>query len=257
MTRRRPGRRPRPAEDQGRPDRAQAPGHPQQLRRRPDALGHLSHGRGELPRLLLDRPEGGRRQARSPRVSAARQQKSYERYGVPGNWYSWGKFHDRFNVDKEANEPNRFDWIVEIDPIDPTSTPVKHTALGRFRHEGAEMIVNKDGRVVVYSGDDSQFEYVYRFVSKEPLPGPATRRTTCGCCPRARCRWRASTRTARVTWLPLVFGEGPLTPANGFNSQADVLIDARLAGRPAQGDAAWTGRRTCSRIPPTARSTSC
>ena len=98
------------------------------------------------------------------------QQKSYERYGIPSNWYSWGKFHERFNVDKEANECNRFHWIVEIDPMDPASTPVKHTALGRFRHEGAEMIVNKDGRVVVYSGDDAQFDYVYRFVSKETLP---------------------------------------------------------------------------------------
>ena len=44
------------------------------------------------------------------------QQKSYERYGIPSNWYSWGKFHERFNVDKEANECNRFNWIVEIDP---------------------------------------------------------------------------------------------------------------------------------------------
>jgi uncharacterized protein len=95
------------------------------------------------------------------------QQKSYERYGIPSNWYSWGRFHERFNVDKEANECNRFHWIVEIDPMDPASTPVKHTALGRFRHEGAEMIVNKDGRVVVYSGDDAQFDYVYRFVSKD------------------------------------------------------------------------------------------
>ena len=73
-------------------------------------------------------------------------------------------------------------------PLDPASTPVKHTALGRFRHEGAEMIVNKDGRVVVYSGDDSQFDYVYRFVSKETYqPGdkaaqhaPAVRRHAVG-----------------------------------------------------------------------------
>src|SRR4030095_7091430 len=75
-------------------------------------------------------------------------------------------------VDKEANEPNRFGWIVEVDPFDASSTPVKHTALGRFRHEGAEMIVNKDGRVVVYTGDDAQFDYVYRFVSSERVkPG--------------------------------------------------------------------------------------
>jgi secreted PhoX family phosphatase len=62
---------------------------------------------------------------------------SYARYGVPALWQAWGKFHDRFNVDKEPNEPNRFGWIVEIDPMDASSVAVKHTALGRFCHEGA------------------------------------------------------------------------------------------------------------------------
>ena len=71
------------------------------------------------------------------------QAKSYARYGVPGQWQAWGKFHDRFNVDKEPNEPNRFGWIVEIDPFDPASMPVKHTALGRFCHEGAETVAQQ------------------------------------------------------------------------------------------------------------------
>jgi len=156
------------------------------------------------------------------------QQKSYERYGVPGNWYSWGRYHDRFNVDKEPNESNRFGWIVEIDPSDVRSTPVKHTALGRFRHEGAEMIVNKDGRVVVYSGDDAQFDYVYRFVS-------AGRYVAGDRASNMQLLSEGTLSVARfeddgsVKWLPLVFGEGPLTAANGFQSQADVAIDARLA----------------------------
>jgi secreted PhoX family phosphatase len=156
------------------------------------------------------------------------QQKSYDRYGVPGNWYSWGRVHDRFNVDKEPNEPNRFGWIVEIDPTDPASTPVKHTALGRFRHEGAETIVNTDGRVVIYSGDDAQFDYVYRFVSRDAIrPGNKAHNM--------RLLSEGTLSVARfnddgtATWMPLVLGEGPLNPANGFNSQADVLIDARLA----------------------------
>ena len=93
------------------------------------------------------------------------QAKSYERYGVPGLWQAWGRFKDRFNVDKEPNEPNRFGWIVEIDPFDASLVPVKHTALGRLCHEGAETVLNADGRVVVCCGDDTRFEHLYSFVS--------------------------------------------------------------------------------------------
>jgi len=154
---------------------------------------------------------------------------SYQLYGVPGLWQAWGKFHDRFNVDKEPNEPNRFGWVVEIDPSDPTSRPVKHTALGRFCHEGAETVLNRDGRVVVYCGDDTRGEYVYRFVT-EGRYDPDNRDANKTLLSSGRLYAARFDADGSGRWLPLVFGEPLLTPEFGFRSEADVMIDARRAG---------------------------
>jgi secreted PhoX family phosphatase len=97
------------------------------------------------------------------------------RYGIStsarypdGNRY-WDKADERFDLAKHPNEANRFGWIMELDPYDPNSTPQKHTALGRFKHEGAAIAVAKDGRVAAYMGDDERFDYMYKFVSDRKL----------------------------------------------------------------------------------------
>lgn len=99
------------------------------------------------------------------------------RYGIPttvsASGRNWWTVDPRFDARQPGyeNEVNRFGWVVEIDPEDPTSTPVKHTALGRFKHEGANVRIAKDGHVVAYSGDDERFEYVYKFVSAKTYRG--------------------------------------------------------------------------------------
>ena len=90
-----------------------------------------------------------------------------QRYGInaSGAGYQWHTTDKRFDVNQEPNEINRFGWVVEFDPFNPRSTPVKRTALGRLKHEGAWVQETRDGKLVVYMGDDEQFEYIYRFVS--------------------------------------------------------------------------------------------
>ncbi|WP_432254314.1 PhoX family protein [Limimaricola sp. AA108-03] len=90
----------------------------------------------------------------------------FDRYGIElESGYDYEMFDARFDISKTPNEPNRAGYVVEIDPADASSTPVKRTALGRFKHENAEVTLAADNRVVVYLGDDERGEFLYRYVS--------------------------------------------------------------------------------------------
>ena len=94
--------------------------------------------------------------------------RDFKRYGISlQSRYGLEQFDPRFDLSQTLNEPYRHGYVVEIDPLNPDSTPVKRTALGRFKHENAELVIANDGRVVVYMGDDERGEFMYKFVSDQ------------------------------------------------------------------------------------------
>ncbi|ROS02049.1 hypothetical protein EDC56_2499 [Sinobacterium caligoides] len=157
-------------------------------------------------------------------------------YGVAEkSQYGWEKFDSRFDLAKNPNEFNRFGWVVEIDPFDPTSTPIKRTALGRFKHENAAVQLAKNGKMVVYMGDDERGEFIYKFVSDERYKEGDDRHNRQlldhGTLYVAVFDGGKKPHTGSGKWLPLVFGQNGLTPKNGFHSQADICIHTRKAAR--------------------------
>lgn len=147
------------------------------------------------------------------------------RYGVRRGGNEWWKGDPRFDLAQNPNEPNRFGWIVEIDPADRASTPKKRTALGRVKHENASFAEAADGRAVVYTGDDERFQYLYKYVSAEPWRQMVSRESPLD---------RGILHAARFNddgtgvWLPLTEGSDP-----GYDSIAEILIDTRGAARAA------------------------
>ena len=161
------------------------------------------------------------------------------RYGISkeGFGYRWHTVDARFDADVNPNEPHRFGWVVEIDPFAPASKPVKRTAMGRFKHENAELVVAPNGKVVVYMGDDERNEYIYKFVSSgsfdkaNPTSAANRRLLEDGTLYVARFEAGATAGDKMGTgvWIALTQGQNGLTTANGFATQADVLIKTRQA----------------------------
>jgi secreted PhoX family phosphatase len=153
------------------------------------------------------------------------------RYGINerGFGYRWHEHDSRFDAVVHPNEPSRFGWVVEIDPYDPQRPAVKHTALGRMKHEGAELAVARDRRIVFYMGDDERFEYLYKFVSRDPWD-PARGREA-----GMRLLENGILYAARFNgdgggeWLELTHGKNGLRAASGFPTQAEILINTRGA----------------------------
>jgi secreted PhoX family phosphatase len=175
-------------------------------------------------------------------VNTGEQPREQDRYGVADDVsrYAWeaaasgADEYIRFNAaatgasatEDYRNEPNTFGWVVEFDPFDPASVPVKRTHLGRFAHEGVVFAPAVEGQpIVLYSGDDARFEYIYKFVSAQPYTAGAG----------GELLDEGTLYVAKFNddgtgeWLALAPGENGLTPENGFADLADILVNTRLA----------------------------
>jgi hypothetical protein len=161
-----------------------------------------------------------------------------KRYGasVASKDIGWHPHDPRFDLAKNPNELNRHGWVVEIDPFDPHSTPVKRTALGRFKHENAALGETRDGRAVVYMGDDERGEFIYKFISRDPIDhkNPTANRNLLDHGTLYVARFdngdgNPDQPKGKGQWLELTHGKNGLNAANGFANQAQVLIHARLA----------------------------
>ncbi len=153
---------------------------------------------------------------------------SHRRYGISSTESErlWERFERRFDLAHEPNEAHRFGWIVEVDPHDPDSPPVKRTALGRFKHEAATVVLSKNNRVVVYSGDDEAFEYVYKFISERDYD--ATReRSGPSLLDSGTLHVARFDDDGTGEWIPLRHGDPRL--GSGFDSQGEVLVRVREA----------------------------
>lgn len=158
------------------------------------------------------------------------QQELFDRYGFSefGFGYPWGGLDERWRADLNPGRTNTYGWNVEIDPFDPDAKPIKRTAMGRIKHEGATFTETRNGRVVCYMGDDERFDYLYKYVS--------------------RISWRSAMRrgdsplddgtlyVARFDedgtgeWLAVDYDSQPaLQDDPRFSNQAEVLIKTRMA----------------------------
>lgn len=156
------------------------------------------------------------------------------RWGLTtASWARWHEHDPRFDTVRHPNEPNRYGWIVEVDPMDPQRPPVKRTALGRACHEGATVALAADGRAVVYMGEDARFECLYRFVSRDPVRpagnGLSAAQANADLLDHGQLWVARFDAGGHGHWLPLVHGAGPLTAARGYADTGDVLVKARQA----------------------------
>ncbi len=120
--------------------------------------------------------------------------------------FGWENFFDY--------PPEHYGWVVEVDPRKGTAK--KLTALGRFAHECATTTIARDGRCVVYSGDDDDNRCLYKFIADKA--GSLDTGTL----------YVADLKKGR--WTPVVINKHKILQ-DKFVDQLDVLIRCRDAAQ--------------------------
>lgn len=194
-----------------------------------------------------------------PSATSGETGKLYNRYGVTagGFGYRWHETDERFDLAKNPNETNLFGWVVEIDPANPRAVPVKRTALGRFKHESAQYVVDARQHIAFYMGDDERNEYIYKFVCAGKF-NPGNRAANRDLLDRGTLYVARFDADMTGQWLALVPGaigvdgvalrDNPnFAGADDAEVQAKILIKTRMAadavGATMMDRPEWTGAR--------------
>ena len=194
-----------------------------------------------------------------PSAASGETGKLFNRYGlsINGNGYRWHTVDPRFDLNENPNEPNLFGWVVEVDPLDPASIPVKRTALGRIKRESAQYVVDSDHRIAFYMGDDEKNEYIYKFVC-EGVFRPKNRAANRNLLDEGTLYVARFDSDLSGQWIPLLPGskgtdgvalrDNPnFSAVSDDEVQAKILIKTRMAadavGATMMDRPEWTGAR--------------
>lgn len=151
----------------------------------------------------------------------------------------WGTYltceESTYNYFDTSQPRQGYGWVVELDPQGKIlQQGVKRTAMGRFNHENVAWLDDASRRVAFYMGDDSSPGCIYKFVPDRPYDA-TDRAANLGLLDEGTLYVARFDPSGEGRWIPLTHGGAGLTAADGYASQADVLVECQKAAISAGG----------------------